>query len=317
MKKKVAVLLGGKSAEREISLKTGEAVYKALTEKGYHAIKIDAAVAPEVLVGNLIEFKPDLVFIALHGKYGEDGVIQGMLEALGIPYTGCGVLASSLAMNKIYTKKILCYEGIPTADFLEISKQDLTKEGMDSITNKISERLGYPVVIKAPTQGSTIGVYFVHRKEEVPPAIEGAFQYDPIIMAEKFITGTEITVSVLGNEEPFALPTLEIVSKTGVYDYEAKYTVGLSEHIIPARVTPECRKLVSDLALKTYKALDCKGFARVDFIVDADEKPYVLEINTIPGMTETSLLPDAAKAADIEFPDLVELIVNYGLGIEK
>lgn len=317
MPKKVAVLLGGKSAEREVSLKTGEAVYNALISKGYNAIKIDAALQAEVLVGELFKFKPDIVFIALHGKYGEDGVIQGMLEALGIPYTGCGVLASSLAMNKIYTKKILFYEGIPTAEFLEIPRQDLESQGLDSILEKIIERLGFPVVIKAPTQGSTIGVYFVHKEEELPQAINGAFQYDSTIMAEKYISGTEITVSVLGNDNPFALPTLEIVSKTGVYDYEAKYTVGLSEHIIPARVSPECRKHVADLAIRTYKAIGCRGFARVDFIVDSNEKPYVLEVNTIPGMTETSLLPDAARAANIDFPDLVELIINYGLGIEK
>ncbi|WP_227766398.1 D-alanine--D-alanine ligase [Zhaonella formicivorans] len=312
MRKKVAVLLGGRSAERQVSLKTGEAVYQALLSKGYEALKIDAT-GP--IVEELNNFKPDIVFIALHGRYGEDGTIQGLLETLDIPYTGCGVLASALAMNKIYTKKILRYEGIPTADFLTISAGEFKNKETSELLNLIRTKLGYPVVVKAPTQGSTIGIYFVKKEEELLEAINNAFAYDSVIMAEKFIVGTEVTISVLGNEQPFALPSLEIISKTGVYDYQAKYTVGLSEHIIPARVPAEVQEKLSSIAVESYKAIGCRGFARVDFIVGENGQPYVLEINTIPGMTETSLLPDAAKAAGIEFPDLVEMIIN--LGMEK
>jgi len=313
MQRKVAVLLGGKSAEREISLKTGEAVYQALLSLGYSATKIDAA---GQVVSQLKEYQPDVVFIALHGKFGEDGTIQGVVETLGFPYTGCGVLASALAMNKIYTKKILAYDGIPTAKFITVNQNDIKPENLPDLFKEIKEYIGYPLVVKAPTQGSTIGIYFINNEEELLDGIKNAFTYDPIIMIEKFIEGTEVTVSVLGNERPFALPSLEIISKTGRYDYEAKYTKGLSEHIIPARIPKETDNLISELAVKTYTTIGCKGFARVDFIVDKELQPFVLEINTIPGMTETSLIPDAARAIGLSFPQLVEKIINLALGIE-
>lgn len=314
MQRKIAVLLGGKSAEREISFKTGEAVYQALISKGYEAVKIDAA---ENIIADLSVHKPDLVFIALHGKYGEDGVMQGLLETLGIPYTGCGVLASALAINKIYTKKILRYENIPTADFMTLTQQDIYNNASSYLLALVEDKLAFPLVVKAPTQGSTIGIYFVHKGDDLHSALEAASQYDSTVLLEKFIKGTEVTISVLGNEHPLALPSLEIISKTGVYDYQAKYTVGLSEHIIPARLPAYTNQRLAELAIQTYQAIGCKGFARVDFIVDEELKPYVLEINTIPGMTETSLLPDAARAAGLEFPELVELIVNLALGVES
>lgn len=313
MQRKVAVLLGGKSAEREISLKTGEAVYKALINLGYSAKKIDAA-GP--VISQLKEYQPDVVFIALHGKYGEDGTIQGVVETLGFPYTGCGVLASALAMNKIYTKKILAYDGIPTADFMTVAREDISQDNIPKLLAKVREKIGYPLVVKAPTQGSSIGIYFISKEDELLEAIKNAFTYDPVIMIEKFIAGTEVTISVLGNEQPFALPSLEIISKTGRYDYEAKYTKGLSEFIIPARIPEETDQLISQLAVKTYQTIGCQGFARVDFIIDENNQPFVLEINTIPGMTETSLLPYAARAIGIEFPQLVEKIVNFALDLE-
>lgn len=313
MQRKIAVLLGGKSAEREISLKTGEAVYQALIDLGYAAKKIDAA-GP--VISQLEDYQPDVVFIALHGKFGEDGTIQGVVETLGYPYTGCGVLASALAMDKIYTKKILTYDGIPTAKFLTVTPSDISEDDLPNLFSKIKEYIGFPLVVKAPTQGSTIGIYFISKEEELLEGIKNAFTYDPVIMIEKFIVGTEVTVSVLGNNKPFALPSLEIISKTGRYDYEAKYTKGLSEHIIPARIPKETDLLISELAVKTYKTIGCRGFARVDFIIDENQQPFVLEINTIPGMTETSLLPDAARAIGIEFPQLVEKIINFALGIE-
>jgi D-alanine-D-alanine ligase len=313
MGRKVAVLLGGKSEEREISLKTGEAVYQALINLGYSAKKIDAA-GP--VINQLKEYKPDVVFIALHGKYGEDGTIQGVIETLGFLYTGCGILASALAMNKIYTKKILAYDGIPTADFMTVTSEDISQDRISDLLVQIREKIGYPLVVKAPTLGSSIGIYFISKEDELLEGIKNAFTYDPVILIEKFIVGTEVTISVLGNEQPFALPSLEIVSKTGRYDYEAKYTKGLSEFIIPARIPKDTDRIIGQLAVKTYQTIGCRGFARVDFIIGENHQPFVLEINTIPGMTETSLMPAAARAFGIEFPQLVEKFVNLALDLE-
>ncbi len=302
---RIGVLLGGLSAEREVSLKTGEAIYRALLEKGYNAIKIDV---DRNIAETLKKQNIELAFIALHGKYGEDGTIQGLLEVLGIPYTGSGVLASAIAMNKIATKKILAAEGIPTPAYCTVTKREWENDP-PGVMAKITG-FGLPVVIKAPTQGSTIGVSFVHEKEQIEQGLVEAFKYDPEALVEKMVTGVEITASVLGNEEPEVLPQIEIVSATGVYDYEAKYTAGLSEHIIPPRVEKEVQDKIALLAERTYRAIGCRGLARVDLIVEPPGNPYVLEVNTIPGMTETSLFPDAARAAGISFPDLVEKLVQ-------
>lgn len=307
---KIGVLMGGWSSEREVSLRTGEAIYKALIQKGYRAEKIDVGrdIAEVITRSNI-----DLAYLALHGRYGEDGTIQGMLEILGIPYTGSGVLASALAMDKIATKKIVQYEGLPTPPFTVISKRNMQCEGINKITEEILNGLGLPVVIKAPTQGSTIGTSFVYKENEIGPALELAFKYDPQALVEKFIDGIEVTSSVLGNDEPEALPLIEIVSATGVYDYQSKYTVGLSDHIIPPRLPEAVQKEIKELAVKVFRALGCRGLARIDFMVSRQGRPYILEVNTIPGMTETSLFPDAARAAGIDFPDLVEKIVNLAL----
>jgi len=303
---KIGVLLGGRSAEREVSLRTGAAIHRALLENGYDAVKIDVDVN---IVENLKQHGIELAFIALHGKYGEDGAVQGMLEMLDIPYTGPDVLASAIAMNKIATKKILLAEGIPTPDYRVVSSIEYQSKPLPVIEQKLIE-LGLPVVIKAPTQGSTIGITFVHAKDEIKAGLEEAFKYDPVALVEKMVPGIEITASVLGNEDPQVLPLIEIVSNTGVYDYEAKYTVGMSEHIIPPRVSMEIQDKISVLARQTYLALGCRGLSRVDFMVDDAGQSYVLEVNTIPGMTETSLFPDAARAAGISFPALVKKLVQ-------
>lgn len=302
---KIGVLYGGLSAEREVSLKTGEAIYKALLKHEYDAVKIDV---DKNIAENLKRHNIELAFLALHGKYGEDGTIQGLLEILDIPYTGSDVLASATAINKIATKKIMAYEGIPTPDYFSVSRWEYTNDP-NSIVPKI-ENLGLPVVIKAATQGSTIGISFVNTMEQLSSAFEDAFKYDANALVEKMIDGIEITASVLGNENPQALPLIEIVSATGVYDYEAKYTVGLSDHIIPPRINNELQEKIKALAIKTYQAVGCRGLARVDFMVDATGNAYTLEVNTIPGMTETSLFPDAAKAAGISFEELVKKIVD-------
>ncbi|MDH7576384.1 MAG: D-alanine--D-alanine ligase [Bacillota bacterium] len=311
---RIAVLLGGFSSERDVSLKTGKQIAQALADKGYQVKEIDPAFQ---LVKSLQEFQPDVVFIALHGKFGEDGTIQGLLEILGFPYTGSGVLASALAMNKVMTKKILLSEGIETAPFHVFKKDDLKHKDLAQIAGEIIEHLEFPVVVKPACQGSTIGVSVVRNLREFEAAVACAFQYDEVSFAEQFIEGVEVTASVLGTLNPQVLPLIEIISETGFYDYRAKYSAGLSRHIIPARIRPDVAKEVEAIAVRTYRALNCRHFARIDFIISNDGVPYVLEVNTIPGMTPTSLFPDAAQAAGISFSDLVSRLVEEAWSSKK
>lgn len=298
---RIGVLMGGLSAEREVSLRSGRAVCEALKSKGYDVVPIDV---DRDVVYQLSESKVELVFIALHGPLGEDGTVQGLLEMLGIPYTGSGVLPSALAMDKIATKKILAYNGLPIPAFREVDARDPTG------AQAVSAELGLPLVVKVPTQGSSIGVYIVDREEDLRLRIkETAADFGPRLLVEQFIDGIELTAAVLGNARPVVLPLIEIVSATGKYDYESKYTPGLSDHIIPPRVSSAVQEAVSSFALQAYRALGCRGFARVDFIVSATQ-PFILEINTIPGLTDVSLFPDAARAAGLLFPDLVEKLVQ-------
>jgi D-alanine-D-alanine ligase len=312
--KKVAVLLGGKSTEREISLKTGKQIAIALAGKGYIVREVDAA-GP--LVADLDAFHPDVVFIALHGKYGEDGTIQGLLEILGYPYTGSGVLSSAVGMDKVMTKKLLVAERISTPDYKVIHRSDLVKKSVAQLAAEAAERLDYPLVVKPSCQGSTIGITIPKNAKELEAAIDDALCYDDFALAEKFIDGMELTVSVLGTEELQTLPIIEIVSDTGFYDYKAKYDLGLSHHIIPARIPPEAATRVNELALRTYRALGCRQFARVDVMLSKDEVPYVLEANTIPGLTPTSLFPDAAKSAGISFEELVAGLVDEAWSLTR
>ncbi len=308
-KERILVLMGGYSAERDVSLRSGAAVLKALRNIGYEAEALD-------IKGNSVqkieEFNPDLVFIALHGKDGEDGTVQGLLEIMGIQYTGTGVAGSAIGINKVLTKKILMYEQIPTAAFSILKKNEFEtqKQQIDVLINKI----GLPMVIKAATQGSSIGTYIVREANMVLTAIEKAFEYGEEVLVEKFIDGVEVTSTIIGNDYPQALPLIEITSDNEFYDFESKYTPGMCNHIIPARVDKAVEEKIIALSQRVYKALDCKGYARVDFIINKGD-PYVLEINTIPGMTEMSLVPDAARAAGISFEELVEKIVKLGLEI--
>jgi D-alanine-D-alanine ligase len=309
-KKKVAVLMGGRSAEREISLKTGSQVCEALSRQGYSAAKIDV---DENVWENLKKAQPDVVFIALHGRLGEDGTIQGMLELLGIPYTGSGVLASALGIDKIMSKRIFKAEGISTPEFTTLSKDDFNSNDLPETVRKLAESPGFPMVVKPCREGSTIGLSVITKEEDVEGALREAFRYDDELLIEQFINGREVTVGILGNRDPIALPTLEVISKKELYDFEAKYTPGMSEHIIPARFPEEQRKNMQKLALCAHQALNCRGFSRVDLIVTPDGFSYVLEVNTIPGMTGVSLYPDAARAAGIEFADLVSRLVELAL----
>ncbi|GAB6180968.1 D-alanine--D-alanine ligase [Desulfotomaculum defluvii] len=304
---RIGVLYGGRSAEREVSLKSGEAVYQALKSAGYNdVVKIDVGYD---LVEELKSQKVELAFLVLHGKYGEDGTIQGLLEMLNIPYTGSGVLASALAISKIATKKVFKMEGIPTPAFTVITKREVETHGLHTVATKVVAEVGIPSVVKANTQGSTIGITFVHEENKMGEAIESALNYDQDVLIEQFISGTEITASVLGNYNPVALPLIEITSATGVYDYQSKYTPGMSDHIIPPRISMDIQEQIKELAIKGFSALGCRGLGRVDFIVHENE-PYALEVNTLPGMTATSLFPDAAKSAGISFPELIDRLVK-------
>ncbi|HEY3375528.1 MAG TPA: D-alanine--D-alanine ligase [Candidatus Aquicultor sp.] len=307
MSKKVAVLMGGRSAEREISLLTGEQIYNALILKGYDTVKVELN---ERVGQTLLALKPAVVFIALHGRFGEDGTVQGMLEILDLPYTGSGVLASAIGINKAISKRIFESAGITTPRFSVISKQAYSLS-TDMLTEAMRE-VGLPVVVKPVCEGSTIGMSIVDNEGELAGAIETAFLYDDEVVLEQFVTGTEITVGILGNE-PQALPTLEVETTTGFYDYKTKYTAGLSKHIIPARIPEEQQQQAQEMAIKAHNAIGCRGFSRVDIIVGGDGTPYVLEINTIPGMTNLSLFPDAARAGGYEFPELVSYIVELAL----
>lgn len=290
--KKIAVLSGGYSAEREISLKTGQAVLAALREKGLAALGMDA---DHRLPERLLRERVDVVFIALHGRYGEDGTIQGLLELLKIPYTGSGVLASSLAMDKWMAKKLFSFHGVPTPDCRLFERGGDRAALMDSVQG------WYPLVVKPNQEGSTLGVSIIAGTEALEAALEEALCYDHRILVERFVPGREITVSVF---EGKAFPALEIRPKSGFYDFTSKYTSGKTEYLLPAPLGQSLNGEIEKLAVLAYTALQCDGAARVDFILDG-ERPYCLEINTIPGMTETSLLPKAATYAGIPFADLV------------
>lgn len=304
----IVVVYGGMSTEREVSLRSGKAVYDALCNYGFSNVKLFDLHKDNI--SDLISMKPDLAYLALHGKWGEDGCIQGALELAGIAYTGPGVASSAICMNKIYTKNILKNADIPTADYLEVHRTDMTTE---ELCKTIIETIGVPVVLKSPCQGSSIGVEIVKDHTKLKSAIESIFNYGDQLLAEQFISGTEVTLPIIGNEEITVLPEIEIVSEREFYDYEAKYTSGLFHHIVPSRISEENRKKVIEIGTKVYRLLNLCGISRIDFIVNELEGPYVIEVNTLPGMTETSLVPDSARAAGICFPELVAKIAEYGL----
>lgn len=307
---RVAVLCGGQSEEREISLKSGEHVWQALLKKGYAAVKIDV---DRDLVQRLAKEAPDIAFLALHGRLGEDGTIQGLLEVLGIPYTGSGVLASALALDKITTKRLLTAVNLPTPAFFVLNKEEISGN-FSQCFQKVAS-LGFPCVVKPSCQGSSIGVSFPRNAKEFQGAVLKALRYSSEVLVEKFLSGTEVTASLLGNNHPQVLPLIEIVARGGLYDYEAKYTPGFSEHLIPPRLPLSVQEKIKKIASQAYLLLKCRGFARVDFLVSENSEPFVLEVNTIPGLTPLSLFPDAARAAGLAFPELVEKIIQ--LAFEK
>jgi D-alanine-D-alanine ligase len=296
-KKKVGVMMGGLSREREISMKTGKAILKALTEKGYTVCPIDVG---QDIGETLVKKKIEVAFLALHGRFGEDGTIQGMLELMRIPYTGSGVLASALALHKIMAKKLFVYEKIPTPPFDTFLRGEIEKDPPKPIL------LPLPLVVKPAREGSTIGISMVRKKEDLVSALREAGKYDDEILIEKLMEGKEITVGIL---EDIPLPIVEIIPKSGFYDYHSKYTKGETQYIIPARIPREKYLYAQDVSLRVFNVLGCSGCARVDLMTDEEGNPFVIDVNTMPGMTETSLLPKAAEFAGIHFGDLVERIL--------
>jgi len=302
LKKKIGVLLGGLSAEREISLKTGHAALRALESQGYDAVAIDVTThLPQQLSDAGIE----VAFIALHGRFGEDGRVQGLLEMLQLPYTGSGVMASSVAIDKVMTKQQFILHDIATPQF------DFMRSG-DSAEDLQTRCQELPLIIKPSREGSTIGITIAKTAAALRDGIELAAKMDGTVLVEEFISGSELTVSVVNGQ---VMPIIQIVPKSGFYDYQSKYTTGATEYLLPAPVDPECANDVQQAALKACQILGCRGAARVDFML-RDEQFYCIEVNTIPGMTETSLLPKAAQAAGIDFPQLVEMIL-LDAGLDK
>ena len=303
---KIAVLMGGPSSEAEVSRRSGKNVFAALQRLGYknsELIEVD-----ENLPITLREKGIEVVYNAMHGKYGEDGCIQGMLEAMQIPYTGSGVMASSVCMNKEYTKNILKEAGIP------LIKSVLVRKGED-YKEKIKE-LQYPFMLKPVSEGSSIGMYKVNSPQEMDECFKKAAQCGQDVMIEEYLEGKSLTVGVLEDgEKMFATEILEFRTKTEWYDYEAKYTAGLTEFILPAELSADMTAQVKKIAINAFNACACRGVSRVDFLV-SNNTPYVLEINTSPGMTDLSDLPAQSKATGIDYDTLVQIILN-GAGLNK
>jgi D-alanine-D-alanine ligase len=302
---RITVLYGGRSAEREVSLNTGTQVAVALTSRGFAVTKVDTAGAD--FIAEITASAPDAVFIALHGRFGEDGTVQGLLEILDLPYVGSGVLASALAMNKVMSKHVYASAGLSTPDY------QVVRRNRPYDVAGLTDALGPHTVVKPANEGSSVGMTIVADPSGLGDAIELAFDHDPLVLVERFVAGVEVTVGVIGNDAPVALPTLEIVPVNDFYDYESKYVPGMSKHIIPAGVSEPARLECQRLAVEAHLALGCAGMSRSDTIVAPDGSVYLLETNTIPGMTATSLLPDAAAAAGISFPELCEKLVSLGL----
>ncbi len=294
---RIGVLMGGPSSEREVSLKSGTAVYGSLKNQDLDAVAIDIKTADRQQNCELIrQMSIDIAFIALHGHFGEDGQIQDLLEELEIPYTGSGPAASRLAMDKIASRKIFQKQGLPVPNYIIFTIKDC-----QDLPGQVTSVLNQPFVVKPAAQGSSIGLSIVRTEEELQEAAEIAFKFDERIIVEEYIPGREITVGILGDS---ALPIVEIIPQNKFYDYEAKYTPGKSEYVVPACLSAQVTAVSQRVALRAHQALGCFGFSRVDMRLSLADTPFILEVNSIPGLTETSLLPKAAKARGINFDRL-------------
>lgn len=299
IQKKIGVLMGGWSREREVSLKSGQKVFESLVNQGFDVISIDVGRDIADILGKK---GIEVAFIVLHGKPGEDGTIQGLLETMGIMYTGSGVLASALALDKFISKMIFEFVGIPTPPYILVSSE----EDVYLIATRAAKELGLPVVVKPRREGSSIGVEIIESKREIPSSLLKLRESFGDLLIEKYIPGMTATCGILGTGvQTRALPILELVPKRKFYDYEAKYTKGATKFIIPARLPSSTYQSAQEIALKAHKIIGCWGFSRVDMSISLDGTPYVLEVNTIPGMTELSDLPAEAEAAGISYDELV------------
>lgn len=304
--KRIGVLMGGFSSERDVSIRSGLAIYQALQELGYNSALIDVG---KDIVNVLKKEKVKLAFLALHGGIGENGAIQGMLEVLEIPYTGSGVLASALAMDKEASKKIFMYHGLPVAPFVVVQRQEKNSK-LRIQSPEFRTDFEMPWVIKPAAEGSSIGISIVKEQAGLVPALEKAFSLGKRAIIEKFIEGKEVHIGILGGR---ALGGVEIKPSLEFYNYEAKYTSGLTEYIIPPQIEDAVYEKAKNIALNAHTALGCSGATRVDLRIDENAAPYVLEVNTLPGMTATSLLPKIAQSAGLSFKNLIEEIIRLAL----
>jgi D-alanine-D-alanine ligase len=296
--------MGGMSAEREVSLKTGEGVAAALATRGHDVVRIAFGPGTQSIDELLRASDIDVAFLALHGRGGEDGCIQGLLELMGIPYTGSSVLSSALAMDKLKAKEMFRFHNIPTPPYYVATRDDL----MDpDALEELHASFGFPVIVKPRGEGSSVGLAKAHDIKELRTAIESALEHDTSALVERFVRATEVHVGLLDGR---VLGAIEVVPKSGLYDYRAKYTPGMTEYICPPRVPATRVRGVMNLAEGAARALGCSGACRVDLLVTEGENEYVLEVNTLPGMTPTSLLPKIALSAGIDYPSLCEAILD-------
>jgi D-alanine-D-alanine ligase len=310
----VAVLKGGRSLERQVSLTSAARVEDALERLGHTVVALDIG---GDLVERLSTVRPDAAFVALHGRDGEDGTVQELLEVLGIPYTGSGVAACVRCWDKVLAKHLLRDEGIPTPDSHAFSETAFRELGAAQALPAIAEQLAFPLVVKPAAQGSSLGIKFVRTAADVPAALVSAFSYDRKVLLERYVPGRDLAVSIVEQVGvPRALPIVEAVpNEQGRYDFEARYEIGRTRFVCPAELPDEVAAQTQELALAAYRALGCSGFARVDLMLHEDGGLYVLEANTVPGLTGTSLLPQAAEAAGITFDELIERVL--GLALER
>lgn len=308
MDKHIIVLMGGPSKEADVSRRTGGAIAKALEEKGHTVTALE--LNPATVLEDIKKIGGQVVFNAIHGKFGEDGALQGVLEMAGIPYTGSGVMTQAVGMNKNISKAVFKGANIPTA---RSESYNGNVQSPEEIESHILEHFSFPVVVKAATQGSSIGVTIAKDGDQLQKALQDSLQYDPILVVEEYLDGREFTVSLLNGK---ALPVIEIRPHSGEYDYASKYTSGATDYLVPAPISPELTAEMQAIGERVYKLVQASGVIRVDIMTNAKDQCFVLEYNTIPGMTATSLVPKAAKEAGIDFPELCEMILQSA-GLNK
>ncbi len=321
MREKIAVLMGGRSLEREVSLASGKRVCDALDALGYCVLALDVTAD---LVNTLRCERPDAAYIALHGKYGEDGTIQELLEFLRIPYTGPGVVSCALSWDKSVTKHLLAEQGVTTPPWITLTADAFKQMGAATAVDMMADSVGgFPVAVKPSRQGSALGLMYVEEREQLAEALLDALSFDTAALVERWVEGTEVAVSVLGHgQNARVLPPVEIAPKSGLYDFSARYAEGETDFFVPARLSETELQLVEEIALRVHGLLRCRDVSRVDMVVDSDGTPWVLECNSSPGMTETSLLPMAAAASGMSFQDVVSKVTLAALsrsdsGIEQ